>query len=307
MTATAALTCSAQGQAAAAAQRYIMTPAVFGPFLRQRRQAGEKTCRREGSIFMRIPAFAGALLLLITMSARAGDHGVRLLKTSIPMADGVQLAATLYMPADLQPGQRVPVLLEYLPYRKDDDDAVSDYGHHAYFARHGYVGARVDIRGFGNSGGVQPPREYSAQEQEDGERVIAWLARQRWSNGKVGMLGISWGGFNSIQMALRRPPELEAILAVAATEALFKEDVHYMDGIMHVDEFEVSMDLDQGRSGAPKFPLDEDMLAKRIESSASSLGYFRHHRNGVFWRATVRRWQDIHISCFLIGGMQDGY
>ena len=142
-------------------------------------------------------------------------------------------------------------LLEYLPYRKDDDDAVSDYGHHAYFARHGYVGVRVDIRGFGNSGGVQPPREYSAQEQEDGERVIAWLARQRWSNGKVGMLGISWGGFNAIQMAMRRPPALKAILAVAATEALFTEDVHYMDGIMHVDEFEVSMDLDQGRSGAP--------------------------------------------------------
>src|SRR5271154_1668941 len=129
-----------------------------------------KICRAQGVTFMKIPAFAGALLLLVTMNARAEDHGVNLVKTSIPMPDGVQLAATLYMPADLPPGQRVPVLLEYLPYRKDDDDAVSDYGHHAYFARHGYVGARVDIRGFGNSGGVQPPREYSAQEQEDGER-----------------------------------------------------------------------------------------------------------------------------------------
>ena len=256
---------------------------------------------------MRIPAFSGALLLLVTMSAQAEDHGVHLVKTSIPMPDGVQLAATLYMPADLQPGQRVPVLLEYLPYRKDDDDAVSDYGHHAYFARHGYVGARVDIRGFGNSGGVQPPREYSAQEQEDGERVIAWLARQRWSNGKVGMLGISWGGFNSIQMAMRRPPALKAILAVAATEALFTEDVHYMDGIMHVDEFEVSMDLDQGRSGAPGFPLDEDTLAKRMDSTPWSLDYFRHQRNGAFWRAPIRRLQDIQIPCFLIGGLQDGY
>ena len=256
---------------------------------------------------MRIPAFSGALLLLVTMSARAEDHGVRLVKTSIPMPDGVQLAATLYMPADLQPGQRVPALLEYLPYRKDDDDAVSDYGHHAYFARHGYVGARVDIRGFGNSGGVQPPREYSAQEQEDGERVIAWLARQPWSNGKVGMLGISWGGFNSIQMAMRRPPALKAILAVAATEALFTEDVHYMDGIMHVDEFEVSMDLDQGRSGAPEFPLDEDTLAKRMDSTPWSLDYFRHQRNGAFWRAPVRRLEDIQIPCFLIGGLQDGY
>ena len=254
---------------------------------------------------MRIPT--AALLLLLTLGAHAADHGVRLVRTFIPMPDGVQLAATLYMPADLKPGARVPALLEYLPYRKDDDDAVSDYGHHAYFARHGYVGARVDIRGFGNSGGVQPPREYSAQEQQDGEQVIAWLARQPWSNGKVGMLGISWGGFNSIQLAMRRPPALKAILAVAATEALFTEDVHYMDGIMHVDEFEVSMDLDQGRSGAPNFPLDEDTLAKRMDSTPWSLDYFRHQRNGDFWRAPVRRLEDIRVPCFLIGGLQDGY
>ncbi|MBV8343046.1 MAG: CocE/NonD family hydrolase, partial [Gammaproteobacteria bacterium] len=122
------------------------------------------------------------------------------------MADGVELAATLYLPADLAPGERVPALLEYLPYRKDDDTALTDYANHAYFARRGYAGARVDIRGFGGSGGEPPAREYSLREQEDGEHVIAWLARQPWSNGKVGMLGISWGAFNSIQMAMRRPP-----------------------------------------------------------------------------------------------------
>jgi predicted acyl esterase len=259
----------------------------------------------------RIPPVAAAVaatfLLLVTASAQAADPGVRLVKTSIPMPDGVQLAATLYIPADLKPAQRVPALLEYLPYRKDDDDAVTDYGHHAYFARHGYVGARVDIRGFGNSGGVQPSREYSAQEQKDGEHVIAWLARQRWSNGKVGMLGISWGGFNSIQLAMRRPPALKAILAVAATEELYKEDVHYMDGIMHVDEFEVAMDLDQGRSGAPDFPLDEDTLAKRMDSPPWSLDYFRHQRDGTFWHAPIGRLEDIHIPCFLIAGLQDGY
>jgi uncharacterized protein len=223
------------------------------------------------------------------------------------MPDGVKLAATLYMPADLKRGERVPALLEYLPYRKDDDQSMEDYGHHAYFARHGYVGVRVDIRGFGNSNGVVPPREYSAQEQEDGERVIAWLARQPWSNGKVGMLGISWGGFNAIQMAMRNPPALKAILATAATEALFTEDVHYMDGILHLDEFEVAMDLDQGRSGAPDFVLDEETLSKRMDSPPWSLDYFRHQRDGAFWHAPVRKLEDIRIPCFLIGGLQDGY
>ncbi len=250
------------------------------------------------------------LVLALVLAAglvHGADRGVRLVQASIPMPDGVVLAATLYMPADLRPGERVPALLEYLPYRKDDDTAPDDYGKHAYFARHGYVGARVDIRGFGNSGGATTPREYSAEEQQDCEQVIAWLARQPWSNGKVGMLGISWGGFNSIQMAMRRPSALKAILAVAATEALFKEDVHYMDGIMHVDEFEVAMDLDQGRSGAPGFALDEDTLAKRMDSRPWSLEYFEHQRDGDFWHAPIRQFEDIRIPCFLIGGFQDGY
>jgi putative CocE/NonD family hydrolase len=235
------------------------------------------------------------------------DRGVRLIKTTIAMPDGVRLAATLYIPADLPAGGRVPALLEYLPYRKDDDTSADDYGHHPYFARHGYVSVRVDIRGFGASGGTPPTREYSRREQEDGDAVIAWLARQPWSNGKVGMLGISWGAFNSIQMAMRAPPALKAILAVEGTEALYTEDVHYIDGIFHVDEFEVAMDLDQGRSPAPDFPLDETTLAARMDSPPWSLDYFRHQRDGAYWRAPLRRLEDIHIPCFLIGGLQDGY
>src|SRR5208282_4440059 len=256
-----------------------------------------------------LPVLVASLLALpIAGVSRPTDRGVKLVRVSIPMPDGVQLAATLYMPANLRPGGRVPALLEYLPYRKDDDTAVRDYGNHAYFARHGYVGARVDIRGFGNSGGSSPTREYSAQEQEDGERVIAWLASQSWSNGNVGMLGISWGGFNSIQMAMRRPPALKAILAVAATEALFTEDVHYMDGIMHADEFEVAMDLDQGRSGAPDFSLDEAVIGPRMDSPPWSLTYMKHQRDGAFWRAPLRRpIEELQVPAFLIGGLADGY
>jgi uncharacterized protein len=235
------------------------------------------------------------------------DRGVRIVDTTVPMPDGVMLAAKLYMPANLRPGERVPALLEYLPYRKDDDTRLRDHALHSYFARHGYVGVRVDIRGFGASTGAPPEREYSAIEQEDGERVIAWLARQTWSSGKVGMLGISWGGFNSLQLAMRRPPALKAILAVEATEALFKEDVHYVDGIAHVDEYELSMDLDQGRSGAPLFPVDEATLNLRMDSPPWTLNYLRHQRDGAFWRAPIRRFEDIRIPCFLIGGLQDGY
>ena len=234
-------------------------------------------------------------------------YGVRLQHAWIPMQDGVRLAATLYMPDKSKPGERFPALLEYLPYRKDDDEAIRDYGTHAYFARRGFVGARVDIRGFGRSEGTPPDREYSAREQIDAEAVIAWLARQSWSNGKVGMLGISWGGFNSIQMALRKPPALKAILAVAATEELFKEDVHYMDGIFHVDEFELTMDLDQGRPGAPDFNLDEKVIDARMNSAPWSLLYMQHQRDGAFWREPLRPIEQLELPAFLIGGLLDGY
>ena len=69
------------------------------------------------------------------------------------MKDGVRLAATLYMPDGAKAGEKFPALLDYLPYRKDDSTAAGDYPKNAYFARRGYVGARVDIRGFGASEG----------------------------------------------------------------------------------------------------------------------------------------------------------
>src|ERR1700722_7100611 len=246
-------------------------------------------------------------LAIAALTRSAPTHGVRIENSWIPMSDGIRLAVTLYLPTTLAPRERYPALLEYLPYRKDDDEAVRDFGTHSYFAERGFVGARVDIGGFGKSEGSPPDREYSAQEQQDAEEVIAWLAHQSWSNGNVGMLGISWGGFNSIQMALRKPPALKAILAVDATDELFKEDVHYMDGIFHVDEFELTMDLDQGRTGAPDFTLDESAIGPRMNSPPWSLLFMKHQRDGVCWRSPVRPIETLQVPTFLIGGLQDGY
>jgi predicted acyl esterase len=223
------------------------------------------------------------------------------------MKDGVRLAATLYMPDGAKPGDKLPALLEYLPYRKDDGTAAGDYPKHAYFARRGYVGVRVDIRGFGASEGVPPEREYSEQEQSDGEEIIAWLARQPWSNGNVGMFGISWGGFNSLQMAMRHPPGLKAILAVDATAELFHDDVHYIDGMAHIDEFELNMDMAEGWVGAPDYALDEKVLGARFDSPPWSLLYLKHQHDGPFWRERVRSVSEITIPSFLIGGLLDGY
>jgi len=226
------------------------------------------------------------------------------------MIDGVRLAVSLYMPEGAKPDDKFPAILEYLPYRKDDWTLSRDWNLHTYFVRRGYVVARVDIRGTGASEGAPPDREYSDQEQQDGLEVIAWLARQPWSSGTVGMMGISWGGFNAIQMARLHPPELKAIIAVCATEELFHDDIHYIDGLMHVDEFEPAMDLELGLTRSPDFPTDEKSLAPRFDSSPWFLLYLRQQRDGPFWRrASVApdRYGEYTVPSFMVGGFLDGY
>jgi uncharacterized protein len=225
----------------------------------------------------------------------------------IRMKDGVRLAATLYMPDGAKAGEKFPALLEYLPYRKDDGTAAGDYPKHAYFARRGYVSVRVDIRGFGASEGAPTEREYSEQEQVDAEQVISWLAHQAWSNGNVGMFGISWGGFNSLQMAMRHAPGLKAILAIDATAELFHDDVHYVDGMAHIDEFELNMDMAEGWTGAPDYTTDEKVLGPRFETPPWSLLYLKHQHDGPFWRERARPLKEITTPSFLIGGLLDGY
>jgi putative CocE/NonD family hydrolase len=228
----------------------------------------------------------------------------------IPMKDGVRLAVNLYMPEGAAPDAKFPVILEYLPYRKDDWSLERDWNLHSYFVRRGYVSARVDIRGTGASEGSPPDREYSDQELHDGLEIIDWLARQPWSTGAIGMMGISWGGFNSIMMARFHPPALKAIIAVCATEELFHDDIHYIDGLMHVDEFEPAMDLQLGLTPAPDFPTDEKTLSPRFDAPPWSLLYFRQQRDSPFWRrASVApdHYADYTVPSFMIGGFLDGY
>jgi len=234
-------------------------------------------------------------------------YGVRLENSWIPMKDGARLSVTLYMPDGAKAGEKFPAVLEYHPYRKDDAMAGRDYSLYTYFARRGFACARVDIRGFGTSEGVPTDREYSEQEQLDGLQIITWLAHQSWSNGNVGMMGISWSGFNSLQLAMRNPPELKAIIAVDATAELFHDDVHYIDGMAHIDEFELNMDMAPGETGAPDYSLAEKVLGPRFEAAPWSLMYLKHQHDGPFWRSPVRPLSEIKVPSFIIGGMLDGY
>ncbi len=238
----------------------------------------------------------------------AAEFGMRVETTVIPMPDGINLAVDLFIPTGGTEGQKFPVLLEYLPYRKDEGlDRNSSMN--AYFVERGYVVARVDIRGTGNSDGMLVPYEYSDQEWADGDAVLSWLAAQPWSSGKVAMFGISWGGFNAIQMAGRGHPALKTIIAIDATEDLYQEDVHYIDGIMHLDSWEMSAELFNAMPGAPDYVLDQDWIDNRFDAEPWVLSHKRQQRDGPYWdRGSWRdRHHTIKIPTFHIGGWYDGY
>jgi len=265
---------------------------------------------------MKKPILIAGLLLVsgyfsYTPDASSANHHnkIEITEVSITMSDGIQLAADIYWPAGVDKKDRFPILLEYLPYRKDDNRA-RNYSLYSYFLEHGYLVVRVDMRGTGNSEGITIPYEYSDIELDDGEEVIDWLSQQEWSTGSVGMFGISWGGFNSIQMAMRNPPALKAFVAVMATEYLYQEDVHYMDGIMVAgDSWMMSNDLYNSLPGAPDFKMDDEWLKNRFNLEPSVYTYMRQQRDGAFWdRASARgQYEKIRVPGYHIGGWYDGY
>ena len=157
------------------------------------------------------------------------------------------MAARLWMPegAEQEP---VPAILTYLPYRKRDSTRGVDDPMHRYFSGHGYASLRVDMRGTGDSDGLMDD-EYAPQELNDGKDLIAWIAAQPWCTGKVGMIGSSWGGFNSLQIAALRPPALAAIVTNCSTDDRYADDMHYMGGCVLNDTLDWGSSPTRSRPG----------------------------------------------------------
>ena len=248
------------------------------------------------------------LLSLLLFSFNGWADKYEITEAKITMSDGINLAADIYWPAGADKKNRLPILLEYTPYRKDESRA-RNYSLYSYFLENDYIVVRVDMRGTGNSEGVTIPYEYSDIELDDGEEIIDWLSKQEWSTGNVGMFGISWGGFNSIQMAMRNPPALKAFVSLMATEYLYQEDVHYMDGIMHTDSWMMSNDLYNTLPGAPEFKMDEAWVKNRFDVKPSVYQYMRQQRDSPFWdRASAKdQYEKIRIPGYHIGGWYDAY
>lgn len=227
----------------------------------------------------------------------------------LTMKDGTKLSATIFRPQSKVSGEKFPALLELLPYRKDDSFYLRDYPIYSYFASRGYIAVKVDVRGTGSSQGKLPECEYSAQEIDDACEIIDMLSRLPDCNGSVGMWGISWGGFNAIQTAMRRPAALKAILAIHASDDLFHDDVHYIDGALHVNWYALEIDHENGLPRSPSYKLDAEYFKERLNATPWILTYLKHQRDSDFWRKKSLRWQydTINVPVYLIGGLLDGY
>jgi putative CocE/NonD family hydrolase len=241
------------------------------------------------------------------------QYGVRHVKdVAVPTRDGTLLSADLFFPDGPGAEGPFPAILEYLPYRKDDSTAPRWDTHH-YFARRGYVGVRLDVRGTGGSAG-RAEDEYTPIEQLDGYDAIEWLAAQPWCNGKVGMWGTSYGGFNCIQVAMHRPPHLAAIAPHAATDDRYNDDVHYWGGCLQGIEL-LTYPLRMVAMNALPTVVERggaDWAARWEEHLASPpwlLEWLSHQLEDDYWLQGSLKADYSAIACptFHIGGWNDGY
>lgn len=231
----------------------------------------------------------------------------------IVLKDGTRLAARIWMPEAASARTPAPAVLEFLPYRKRNGTAPRDESTYPVFAAAGIVGVRVDIRGSGESDGVIDG-EYTPRELSDAVQVIEWIAAQEWSNGNVGMMGISWGGFNSLQVAALKPPPLKAVISLASTVDRYNDDIHYKNGT-HLSaqaSWAATMGAYQSRAPDPALVGERwrDMWLERLEGEPFFMKeWLSHQRRDDFWRhgSICEDFDGFSVPALIIAGWADGY
>jgi putative CocE/NonD family hydrolase len=230
----------------------------------------------------------------------------------ITLKDGTRLAARIWMPDNAE-ADPVPAVFEFLPYRKRDGTSPRDESTYPVFAAAGIAGVRVDIRGSGESEGVIDG-EYTELELANGCELIEWIAAQPWSNGSVGMMGISWGGFNSLQIAARRPRALKAVISIASTVDRYNDDIHYKNGTHLSAQLSWAATMLAYQSRSPDKELTgnrwKEMWQERLEAEPFFMEeWLQHQRRDEYWQhgSIGDNFDDVEIPALVIAGWADGY
>ncbi|QFU89390.1 CocE/NonD family hydrolase [Amycolatopsis sp. YIM 10] len=236
-------------------------------------------------------ATAGSLLTAPAVASgsffgyqRPALHEVRSEAITVPLRDGSHLACRLHRPAEASgepvAGRFPGIVYDFNAYDNLDQLAAES----AYFVRRGYNVLSCNTRGSGDSPGRIDP--FSAQEQTDNHDIIEWLAARPWSTGRIGQIGVSYGGHAALLAATRKPPHLETIIPVNGISDWYENTI-YRGGIYS------ARIRDWQRQVAP------DTLRT----------YAEHPLYDDFWRerSVKDRWSDLDIPVLEINGWNDRY
>ena len=156
--------------------------------------------------------------------------------------------------------------------------------------------------------------EYLPRELEDGEALLRWVAEQPWCNGRIGMIGISWGGFNGLQLAARQAPQLQAIVTACSTDDRYTDDVHYMGGCLLADNLSWASTMYSHTALPPDPGLVGDdwrrIWHERMERSGFWLEpWLEHQYRDEYWRhgSVNEHYERIRIPVMAVSGWADGY
>jgi putative CocE/NonD family hydrolase len=231
----------------------------------------------------------------------------------IEMDDGVKLGATIAVPSEdgqnPLPG-RFPVVVGMTPYSRN---GLCGCLPPDFFATRGMVGAVVDVRGTGGSGGNLEGNFFSPREARDSYEVIEYLGTQPYSNGKVGMAGGSYLGITQYLAAEQRPPHLAAITPAVAISDLYREG--YTHGGVPNFFFDTQYIAVQGGPGAAGANNDPSLLADTLAAKAgqSAVGtiafdYLARPNDDDFYRdrSPIYDAGKIEVPTLILGGWRDG-
>ena len=234
----------------------------------------------------------------------------------IPMRDGVNLSASVLLPADAAgtraPG-RFPVILTQTGYNKS---LAAIAASNEFLVKHGYAHVSVDVRGTGLSEGDW--EAFGEAEQADYAEVMQWAATQEWSNGTVGTWGASFMAITQLFTAAHQHPAHKAVFAIVPDADAYR-DIVFAGGQTNIGFIPLWMGLVTALGVIPSEPdpAAPQVIASHIASAltnfqapiiaASAVGTDGQNYDGPFWRlrSPIEVADRIRIPTFIVGGLND--
>jgi len=230
------------------------------------------------------------------------------------MRDGTRLAGKMWIPW-LEAGEKAPVVMSGEPYRRTTSQGLNaGQRMGSYFAQHGYAWLTIDLRGTGNSQGINED-EYVQQEQDDVIDSMRWVTSRRWCTGKAGLMGFSWAGFQALQVAAERPKQLGAIVTAYSTDDRYNNDVHYMGGMVQSQMLMPwAADMTRRLALRPELTAPGDdwyaQWMQRLKKTPQPIvTRLSHQLRDSFWKhgSVIEDYAAIKAPALVVGGWNDSY